>query len=214
MRVAEPNGNSCWSADYPTGVELESTTCPLGCLSANEFVLTGHDLLHNIPGEFTVVRCRACDLMRTDPRPSPEGMTAYYPNDYGPYLGTQIVLEHKGLSKTPLWKAVAKRLIQFNVTRLPEIPPGRMLEIGCASGSYLHVMAQRGWDVAGIEYSASAADNARTLGYAVHAGSVETAPDPAVPYDLVVGWMVLEHLHEPLEVLRRIRTWTKLMVIS
>jgi hypothetical protein len=38
---------------------------------------------------------------------------------------------------------------------------------------------------------------------------VETAPNPQEQFDLVVGWMVLEHLHDPVGALRRLHAWTR-----
>jgi SAM-dependent methyltransferase len=69
-------------------------------------------------------------------------------------------------------------------------------------------MAARGWQVVGIELSEKAGEMARSLGYAVHAGPLATAPEPRVPYDLVVGWMVLEHLHDPIHALQLLQRWT------
>lgn len=84
-----------------------------------------------------------------------------------------------------------------------------MLEIGCASGAFLHQMAGQGWQVQGIEFSGKAAQAAAQLGYPVHAGALEAAPNPDEPFDLIVGWMVLEHLHDPIGGLRKLRGWAK-----
>lgn len=188
-------------------VILEEGSCPLGCLPSDEPVLIGRDRLHGLRGEFTVVRCRQCGLLRTNPRPTPATMEFYYPEDYGPYVMTTVSPEEKvrfrGL------KDKARKLLRLNVNALPSLPAGRMLEIGCASGSFLHEMAQKGWDVEGIEFSKMAADRSRKLGYGVHDGQIETAPTPSEPFDLVVGWMVLEHMHDPVEALRKVHTWTK-----
>ena len=40
-------------------------------------------------------------------------------------------------------------------------------------------------------------------------GTIETAPEPDHPYDLVVAWMVLEHLHDPVLALQKLRSWKK-----
>jgi len=200
-------------------IRLESVSCPLCENSSDDTVLKGHDRLHNLPGEFTVVRCQKCGLMRTNPRPVPETIGFYYPEDYGPYLSTTVSQEEtsQNLDNTPrfkkmikeLLKPIYRKLVQFNTTPVPSLPPGRMLEVGCASGSYLHIMAQQGWQVEGIEYSSIAADRVRTLGYKVHVGPLETAPDPDKPFDLIVGWMVLEHLHDPLGSLKKMRQWAR-----
>jgi len=193
----------------PKNVMLEHVTCPLGCSKNDEVVLTGRDLLHDLPGEFTVVKCRTCGLMRTTPRPTPETIGFYYPDDYGPYLGTQIRQAGPTSSFKKLLISLLKRLVNFNTQHLPSLTPGRVLEVGCASGSFLHQMANQGWQVQGIEFSEKAAQAAAQRGYLVHAGPLETAPPPDESFDLIVGWMVLEHLHDPVGGLKKLREWAK-----
>lgn len=148
--------------------------------------------------------------MRTNPRPTPEAIGQYYPADYGPYLGTRIGTARTARFSRLAWlKPLARKLLNQNTQVLPPIPPGRALEIGCASGSFMHFMARQGWAVEGIEFSPAAAASARQLGFQVHAGSLESAPAPAEPYDLVVGWMVLEHLHDPVGCLRKLGQWVR-----
>lgn len=183
----------------------------MGCCNNDKMLLTGRDLLHDLPGEFSVVKCRSCGLTRTNPRPTSDSIGLYYPDDYGPYVGTQVRPAnpaHNSDIKTIL-KHFVNRVIDFNTTRLPPMAPGRMLELGCASGSYLHRMAAHGWQVQGIEFSEKAAKAAGQLGYDVHAGPLETAPNPDEPFDLIVGWMVLEHLHNPVDCLKKLRQWAK-----
>ena len=164
---------------------LEECFCPLGCAPSDERVLIGRDRLHGLPGEFTVVRCRGCGLMRTNPRPTPETIGFYYPEDYGPYVVTTVSADND--SRFRLLKDRARKLLRLNVNALPSLPVGRMLEIGCASGAFLHEMAQKGWDVQGIEFSETAAERSRNLGYPVYEGQIETAPVPGEPFDLVSG---------------------------
>jgi 2-polyprenyl-3-methyl-5-hydroxy-6-metoxy-1,4-benzoquinol methylase len=192
-------------------VKLESRPCPLGCPPNDALVLTGRDRLQGLPGEFRIVRCRTCGLMRTNPRPTRQSIGTYYPESYGPYQGTRV--DPSARTSAPAWRQSLRkwirRLVKLHVDSVPELKPGRMLEIGCASGVFLHRMAADGWQVEGIEFSESAAASARALGYRVHAGALETAPDPQQPYDLVAGWMVMEHLHEPVRALRKLQTWTR-----
>jgi 2-polyprenyl-3-methyl-5-hydroxy-6-metoxy-1,4-benzoquinol methylase len=190
-------------------VVLENHPCPLDCPANDELVLVGRDRLHNLPGDFQVVKCRTCGLLRTDPRPTPETIGFYYPQDYGPYLTTRVGPAELARSSPPLWKRIAKQVIELNIVRIPRLPPGRVLEIGCASGAFLHRMASKGWQVKGIEFSERAATWARSLGYPVHCGSLETAPDDGQSYHLIVGWMVLEHLHNPIQALRKLRKWAR-----
>ena len=194
-----------------TNIVLESISCCVGCSEGDEILFCARDLLHDLPGDYNVVRCRGCGLMRTNPRPTQESIGMYYPDSYGPYLGTVVdstkAEGHKGIKR--FLKPIVNRIFRSYGKVLPVLEPARMLEVGCASGSFLHHMAGQGWAVHGIEFSKSAARAANKLGYSVHAGSLESAPQPEEPFDLIVGWMVLEHLHDPIASLRRLRDWVK-----
>jgi len=193
-----------------TDYEVEYSCCPLGCQAGDDMVLVGRDHIYNLPGEFSVVRCCTCGLMRTNPRPTQETMGFFYPDNYGPYLSTQVECLEQNRRRFSTLRKLVQRFLVLNTTCLPIMLPGRMLEIGCASGSYMHEMSKRGWAVEGIEFSPKAAEAARALGYKVNIGNLESARAPKEPYDLIVGWMVLEHLHEPVLALRNLHDWTKL----
>jgi len=190
-------------------IELEDIDCPIGCDQSDEFIVSARDRLHHLPGVYTVVRCNHCGLMRTNPRPTQESILFYYPKDYGPYAGTIIHPESKKKVSDSFPKRVLKKVFQLNIQRIPQLKPGCLLEIGCASGSFLAYMANQGWDVSGIEISPIAASSARQFGLKVHCGPISSVPRPEKPYDLIVGWMVFEHLHQPLEELARLGRWLK-----
>ena len=192
-------------------VVVEDVTCCLGCGKNDQVLFCAHDLLHDLPGIFEVVICRTCGLIRTNPRPTPDTIGYYYPDDYGPYLDSIVTAVEEESSNTikQFFKPMVKKIFNFHGTPLPTLPVGHMLEIGCASGSYLHNMASKGWQVQGIEFSAKAAQTAMQLGYSVHVGPLESAPQPESPLDLIVGWMVLEHLYDPVAGLRKLSKWAK-----
>lgn len=194
--------------NIPDSVRLEDKDCPLGCARADEPVLSGHDRLSGLPGEFSVVKCKACGLMRTNPRPTADTIGFYYPDDYGPYMGTQVVDVKPSSALKRFLKPMVNWIFDGKAQALPKLKPANMLEIGCASGSFLHKMAGQGWHVEGIEFSEKAAQSAINLGYNVHIGSLEDAPAPAQKYDLIVGWMVLEHLHDPVACLKKMNEWS------
>ncbi len=77
------------------------------------------------------------------------------------------------------------------VVEAADLPPGRVLDVGCGEGSDAVWLAQRGWDVTALEVSGvaleRAAGHARDAGVAVqwvHAGLAE-ASLPSGSYDLV-----------------------------
>ena len=194
---------------FQTEVELEDRPCPMGCMPLDTRTLTGSDRLHGLPGEFTVVQCHVCGLMRTNPRPTPRAITFYYPEDYGPHRGRSSTYDAASKHIYGFWKAATRKILDTDSRKAPPLKPGRMLEIGCASGSFLARMAARGWHVEGLENSARVAEDARALGYFVRTGRLEHVPDPTELFDLVVGWQVLEHLHNPLSALEKLRCWTR-----
>jgi 2-polyprenyl-3-methyl-5-hydroxy-6-metoxy-1,4-benzoquinol methylase len=194
----------------PPSVRLEDVGCPNGCPADDATLFVGRDRLHGVPGWFPVVRCRRCELIRTNPRPTPDTIGAYYPDDYGPYVGTRVqpmVRRKRGLLFR-LARRAWHSVVQLNTEVLPPIQSGRMLEIGCASGAYLQRMREQGWHVQGIEFSPTAGKAAQEAGLDVQVSTVEAARAPAHPVDLVVGWMVLEHLHDPQAALSKLAQWT------
>ncbi|WP_456415025.1 class I SAM-dependent methyltransferase [Thiolapillus sp.] len=191
----------------PSNPSTEDRPCILGCNANDALLFRGRDLLHELPGTYDVVRCGSCGLIRTNPRPTPGSMGYYYPEEYGPYKGTMASANARMRSRPSLIRRLARRVLELNIQRLPASSPGNLLEIGCASGAFLQQMKNKGWNVFGIEYSASASDTARNAGLDVYTGTVENAPDPGRRFDMVVGWMVLEHLHDPIGSLKKLRQW-------
>jgi SAM-dependent methyltransferase len=193
------------SKSLPPGVVLESVDCPNGCLAKDDLVLNGSDLLHHIPGEFSIYRCRHCGLERTTPRPTPDSIGVYYPADYGPYQPEAIT----GTGSKKVAKNWLRGILGLRSRTLPPVLPGRMLEVGCSTGNYMEEARSAGWDVEGIEFSSDAAAVARSKGFAVHIGAIEQVESFRRDYDVITAWMVLEHLHEPVTALRKLRSWIK-----
>jgi SAM-dependent methyltransferase len=83
-------------------------------------------------------------------------------------------------------------------------PPGRLLEIGCGSGERLAHFAAKGWNVQGQDVDAKAVAHAReSTALPVHLGPIESLPESAGPFDAVVMNHVIEHVHDPVALLRR-----------
>lgn len=83
--------------------------------------------------------------------------------------------------------------------------PGRLLEIGCWTGSFLVAAEERGWRAKGIDPSTWAIARARDRGVAAQIAGVFDNDDLDGPFDLVVLADVIEHLQEPAAALTRVR---------
>ena len=81
--------------DIPDEVELELTPCPNGCNGGDLAIFDGIDMLHWLPGQYSLVRCVSCGLERTNPRPSPSTIGYYYPEDYAPYRHNNFQVKEK-----------------------------------------------------------------------------------------------------------------------
>jgi 2-polyprenyl-3-methyl-5-hydroxy-6-metoxy-1,4-benzoquinol methylase len=100
----------------------------------------------------------------------------------------------------PFGKNFAGRFILW----LEYKPGGRLLEVGCGNGEYLKRMKDLGWDVQGVEPDMEAARIARELhGVPVISGKLEEADIPDKSLDAIIMQHVLEHVPNPLTLLRQ-----------
>lgn len=82
---------------------------------------------------------------------------------------------------------------------------GRALDIGCGNGSYLSYLKHYGWSVAGVEMSHAAAGMAKeAFGIDVFVGNVRDAGFSAHSFDFVHMSHVIEHVPDPVDVLRTV----------
>ena len=98
-----------------------------------------------------------------------------------------------------------------DVRALIPVTANRILDIGCASGRLGQALkSERDCHVTGIEANSVAAGTATTRLDQVIEASMETLPESAIPdgsFDCIVLADVLEHLRNPVEVLRKCRQW-------
>lgn len=194
---------------------MKEIQCDLCKSDDYELMFELKDYLHHIEGTFRLVRCRRCGLMYLNPQPTREELKKYYPSDYHAYKPLSSVDSpfkrldrYYGIDKR--CRAVAKRLKRRK---------GRILDIGCATGEFLHFMRRYGnWELYGVEPDVEAAEYARNvLGLDVFTGTLLEVRYPDAFFDAVTMWNVLEHLHQPLLTLKEVARIIKplgLLVIS
>lgn len=137
---------------------------------------------------FHVSECARCGVAYTDPRP--DSLDRYYPKRYREY-GSFV-------------KAILGTFYARRVARWANDKPagGSVLEIGCGPGLMLAAFAGRGWKALGIERNEEAATLARgAAGVEITAAPVEELPADR-QFDLIVMFHVLEHIGEPVTLLK------------
>lgn len=83
--------------------------------------------------------------------------------------------------------------------------PSRILDIGAADGYLGAVLKQQGHHLVGVESDVRLADKARAHYHTLHAADVESFDFPyRGDFDYILLADVLEHLRNPLDVLRRV----------
>lgn len=189
---------------YPAeGHKVEEVPCPLCGQQDPE---TGFRVWDRLGADrhrqWTIVRCRSCKVLYLNPRPTPESLSTFYKVEgYDPFAGA--------VSQVSLWErsyGLARRLALRWKRRLIEryVRPGRLLDVGCGTGEFLAFMKGAGWQVQGIEADPRAARHARErLGVPVDVAGVEAMETLARTWDAITFWHVLEHLPDPVEVLRQ-----------
>ncbi|HEX5618872.1 MAG TPA: class I SAM-dependent methyltransferase [Solirubrobacteraceae bacterium] len=113
------------------------------------------------------------------------------------------------------WRAIGARSKAAHVetlTRRAGLTPRTVVEIGCGDGAVLAELAQRGWTLDGFELAENAARRARERGVArrVERFDGEHVPASSDEYDLAVLSHVLEHVPDPLPLLKeaaRVGRW-------
>ena len=179
----------------------ETTACDLCGAENTRTLYTNADW--NLPGldAFALVQCEQCGLIYLNPRPAPQAIGAFYPQDYAPF---RPAIEDE---RWALMRWMRRRKMQRRralVEHYSGASRGRVLDVGCATGIFLHEMAQAGWEAVGVELTPEAAEYARRrFGLEVFTGQLEEAPLAEGTFDAVTFWDVLEHTYSPRRTLKR-----------
>ena len=190
------------------------------------------DRLFGAPGEWNFKKCGnpRCGLVWLDPMPTKEDIgkvyQTYYTHQNRDYSSnswirrlfccvkegylTQKYGYYRKLLAT--WKKFLGMLIylhpgwranfDFGVMYLPAQIGGRLLEVGCGGGWKLKFMQDLGWYVEGVDFDPAAVENAKRKGLQVRIGTLETQGYPDDYFDAVTMSHLIEHVHDPLLVLR------------
>jgi SAM-dependent methyltransferase len=184
-------------------VETTLRCCVCGAQAATRWRVAADHILGSAE-RFQAVRCARCGTARLDPRPPAEEMGRYY---------TATTYARAEDESTGDASELAARLDEYNrrLAARTDLGAGegvvrRALDVGCGDGRFLCAMAERGWDVEGLETDPVAAALARKrTGGTVHEAPLEALALPENHFGLVSLLHVLEHVPEPRETLAAAR---------
>ena len=143
--------------------------------------------------EFRILCCKKCGLGAVDPMPT--DFTDLYKD------GSSSPFEYYRRCA-----AADRRTFRTILGRVsPFLPRGRILDVGCAAGTFIETARENGYSTDGVEISPDCAARCRGRGFNVAECGVESIPNDWRGYDLVHMGDVLEHLSAPLDTLRDLR---------
>jgi 2-polyprenyl-3-methyl-5-hydroxy-6-metoxy-1,4-benzoquinol methylase len=147
--------------------------------------------------QYRYFRCLNCKLVSLYPRPTLKMLKEYY-RDYLPDKPEDI----------RKWEALIRPVVMKSAD-LINISSGtggtKILDIGCGYGFFLKEMKARGWDVQGIELSQTGRGYALLNGnIPIYSEPLENLGLPAGTYDVVSLLYVIEHIFNPMSLLKEI----------
>ncbi len=142
---------------------------------------------------YSLFYCNKCGVGETWPRPDAETLARLYaPGEYRADEGKRFIAPIEYLfelhKKWLIWRIGASMRV------------GRLLDVGCGSGYLASLFAGAGWDVTGVERDENTAVHARET-YQIPV--VTDIADADGHFDLIMINHVLEHLDDPLLLLKK-----------
>lgn len=178
------------------------------------------DREEGVPGSWSMSRCRDCQTLLLDPRPTAENLFRVYGTYYThnspnaenqlldaagfpakavrDYLRKRFGLEAGSTSPGCAWLVrlawPLRQQLDYFMRHLPK-RQGRILDIGCGSGGFLQRAMKAGWHVVGVEPDPAAASVARKYADGRVYGSIEEVEER--DFDVVTLAHVIEHVYDP-----------------
>ena len=144
---------------------------------------------------FSVIECSGCALIRLFPRPTPDELASFYPEEYWwkadeTFLGRLTEIYRRFV----LWDHV--RFIAAS-----PIPDGPILDVGCGAGALVEALRRRGLPAAGVDSSPRAAHLTGAGDAPAVCAALPDTPFAAASLAAVTLFHVLEHVADPAECL-------------
>ncbi len=165
---------------------------------------------------FNIVRCNQCGLVYINPQPTLGELGRYYPENYGPFRDDYQIFKYGSVSqflKNLKSVLVSKDSKEVNNIKLDPFDDTsiRYLDFGCGSGAQLERVKKihPRWDFYGLDINPVACQKTKEKGFKVFCGDVLKIDLPSNFFDIVNMSHVIEHLSDPVLVLRRINKITK-----
>lgn len=146
-------------------------------------------------------RCSSCDLLFVDPLPTTT--LDIYTDDYFSGATAGFGYVNYDADKAPMEASFVRYVTEID--SFLKTGERKLFDIGAATGFFLNIARNRGWQVSGVEPSSLASELARKKGLNVATGIFdENFPVPPGSLDVVTMWDVIEHVPNARETVKLI----------
>ncbi len=182
-----------------------SPPCPVCEHDASQQVLEVCDGCKEANAVFTLYQCDACRTGFLAPLPDQAALARRYQDEFFSKIERHGLISRLfGQFEGVLFQRRARLIKRLGIA------PGSVLDVGCGNGKFLHAMQGNGWTIAGIEPSESGARRAKAdYDLDVISDDVLSVDLPSESFDLITMWHVLEHVPDPIAMVRHISRWLK-----
>lgn len=185
------------------GVRFKRQHIPCPCCGRDDscFVLSKNS--------YDLVECRGCRLIFVNPMPVQEEVEEFYRRQYYDQAAFREVMgfPHHYLDERDPVEVQSIVPVLVLLERFQS--PATLLDIGCGDGMFLRVAREWGWHGTGVEPSVEAAKMAAAHGLHVINAPVTQAALPEHSFDAISCLQVIEHVLEPVELLRCAHRWLR-----
>ena len=211
--------------------------CPI--CGSHERTLAHEDIqdwtFYCAPGKWNYWDCLNCKSLYLDPRPTRAQIGDAYAQYYShsPSARGYFIRAIKERMKNECWSKslnanieprfhfpkllngmtsmIGKNLkVPFGWELLATLPKGRFMDVGCGNGQVVDVASQLGWDAMGLEIDPEAVLSARRSGLNIVEGSYEKLSEYKQEFDCIFCSHVLEHVHDPRNMLAKLKSAIKI----
>ena len=159
--------------------------------------------------KFRLVRCKECNLIYLNPRPTPEFIDNFYPDNYSVYgrIDENYDRESRFIDYFSLsyWRRILTKREKLSVVKkFCHNKKARLLEIGPGGGSFLKSIKNIGWEATGIEISSDMCDHiSNSYNIECFNKDFNNLSDSDIKlftdnkFDIIVFWSSFEHLYDP-----------------
>jgi 2-polyprenyl-3-methyl-5-hydroxy-6-metoxy-1,4-benzoquinol methylase len=182
------------------------------------------------PGRWQYWDCVACKALYLHPRPTRSTIGSAYGQYYThtnsesrSVLGTLKDLARNECLSHLLKASIEPRMhvpklfkrlvasishkvaIPFGWRELAALPKGEFMDVGCGAGLTVSVAKQLGWQAMGLEIDPVAVSEAQRKGLNIVEGAYDRLSQYPLQFDCIMVSHVLEHVHDPLDMLATLK---------